>query len=105
VVTVDDVQSFAATLPGSTEALARGRLKLRAGRYVYAAFSADETVMGFGFPKEFRDALVESEPHKFMLPGRGRPPVQLGPRPAGGARRGGDARAGDRRLGDVRAEA
>jgi hypothetical protein len=71
VVTVDDVQSFAATLPGSTEGLARGRLKLRAGRYVYAAFSADETVMGFGFPKEFRDALVESEPHKFMLPGAG----------------------------------
>ena len=26
--------------------------------------------MGFGFPKELRDALVESEPHKFSLPGQ-----------------------------------
>jgi hypothetical protein len=24
--------------------------------------------MGFGFPKEWRDALVESEPEKFSLP-------------------------------------
>jgi hypothetical protein len=24
--------------------------------------------MGFGFPKEWREALVESEPEKFMLP-------------------------------------
>jgi hypothetical protein len=24
--------------------------------------------MGFGFPKEWRNALVETEPHKFMLP-------------------------------------
>ena len=26
--------------------------------------------MGFFFPKEFREALVESEPDKFMLPGQ-----------------------------------
>ena len=25
--------------------------------------------MGLAFPKEWRDALVESEPEKFMLPG------------------------------------
>jgi hypothetical protein len=24
--------------------------------------------MGFAFPKEWRDALVETEPHTFMLP-------------------------------------
>jgi hypothetical protein len=24
--------------------------------------------MGFGFPKELRDALVQSEPHKFSMP-------------------------------------
>ena len=35
---------------------------------MYLAFSRDETLMGFGFPKEWREALVESEPEKFMLP-------------------------------------
>ena len=34
------------------------------------AFSRDETLMGFGFPKEERDALVSSEPRKFHLPRR-----------------------------------
>jgi hypothetical protein len=37
-------------------------------RLVYVAFSRDETLMGFGFPKEQRPVLVESEPHKFLLP-------------------------------------
>jgi hypothetical protein len=46
----------------------RGRFKLRVGRIVYVAFSRDETVMGFAFPREWRNALVESEPDKFMLP-------------------------------------
>ena len=32
------------------------------------AFSRDETVMGFGFPREWRDALVASRPETFMLP-------------------------------------
>jgi hypothetical protein len=68
VVTVEDVRSFAATLPRTTEARVRGRVKFRVGRIVYVAFSRDETVMGFGFPKAWRDALVESEPDKFMLP-------------------------------------
>jgi hypothetical protein len=35
---------------------------------VYLAFSADETKMGFAFPKEERDALVASDPEKFLLP-------------------------------------
>jgi hypothetical protein len=39
------------------------------GRIVYLAFSRDETVMGFAFPKEERHALVVSEPAKFMMPG------------------------------------
>jgi hypothetical protein len=38
------------------------------GRIVYVAFSRDETIMGFAFPKEERDALVASEPDKFLLP-------------------------------------
>jgi len=68
VVTVDDVRSFAGTLPRAYEVVVRGRLKFRVGPIVFLSFSHDETLMGFGFPKEWRDALVESEPEKFMLP-------------------------------------
>jgi hypothetical protein len=67
-VTIDDVRALALTLPRSYEALVRGRVKFRVGRIVYVAFSADETQMGFGFPKEERAALVESEPDKFLMP-------------------------------------
>jgi hypothetical protein len=67
-VTIDDVRELASTLPRSYEVLVRDRVKFRVGRLVYVAFSRDETLMGFGFPKEERDALVASEPHKFMLP-------------------------------------
>jgi hypothetical protein len=68
VVTIDDVRALAATLPRSYEAFVRGRVKFRVGRIVYLAFSKDETLMGFGFPKEFREALVESDPDKFQMP-------------------------------------
>jgi len=68
VVTVDDVRSFASTLPRAYEVVVRGRLKFRVGQIVFVSFSHDETLMGFGFPKEWRAALVESEPEKFMLP-------------------------------------
>jgi hypothetical protein len=67
-VTVDQVRTFAATLPRSSEAFVRGRVKFRVGRIVFLAFSKDGTVMGFGFPKDWRSALVESEPEKFSLP-------------------------------------
>ncbi|HYA50994.1 MAG TPA: MmcQ/YjbR family DNA-binding protein, partial [Streptosporangiaceae bacterium] len=70
VVTVDDVRAVASPLPRSYEVLVRDRVKFRVGRIVYLAFSADETVMGFGFPKDEREALVASEPGKFMMPGR-----------------------------------
>ena len=44
-------------------------MKFRVGSIVYVAFSKDETEMGFGFPKEERDALlVAGEPDKFRLP-------------------------------------
>lgn len=46
----------------------RDQLKFRVGSIVYVAFSADETIMGFGFPKDERDALVAGEPHKFLMP-------------------------------------
>jgi hypothetical protein len=68
VVTIDDVRAFAATLPRSSEALVRGRVKFRIGRIVYLSFSRDGLTMGFAFPKEWRNALVESEPEKFSLP-------------------------------------
>jgi hypothetical protein len=65
---MDEVRVFAATLPRSSEAFVRGRVKFRIGRIVWLAFSKDGTVMGFAFPKEWREALVESEPEKFSLP-------------------------------------
>jgi hypothetical protein len=66
--TVEDVRAVAIRLPRSTEAFVRGRVKFRIGRIVYLAFSRDETELGFAFPKEWRDALVEQEPDKFRLP-------------------------------------
>lgn len=68
VITVDDVRLIALALPRSYEVVVADHIKFRVGRLVYLAFSRDETVMGFGFPKEERVALVESEPEKFMLP-------------------------------------
>ena len=70
MVTIEDVRSLAKRLPRTTEALVRDRVKFRVGRIVYLAFSRDETVMGFAFPKEEREALVRSEPEKFMMPSR-----------------------------------
>jgi hypothetical protein len=69
MVTLEQVRAVAAPLPRSTEAFVHGRVKFRVGRIVYLAFSRDETVMGFAFPKEWREALVQTEPEKFMLPG------------------------------------
>jgi len=68
MVTVSDVRRFVSTLPRSTEAMVGGRVKFRVGRIVYVAFSRDESVMGFAFPKEERDWLVGGTPDKFMLP-------------------------------------
>jgi len=69
MVTVEDVRSVASTLPRSYEVLVHDRIKFRVGQIVYVAFSRDETVMGFGFPKADREMLVASDPDKFMLPG------------------------------------
>jgi hypothetical protein len=68
MVTVDDVRRVARPLPRSEEHVIRDRVKFRVGKIVYVAFSRDETVMGFGFPKEERDALVASQPEVFHLP-------------------------------------
>jgi hypothetical protein len=68
VVTVDDVRAVALPLPRTYEALIRDRIKFKVGQLVYVAFSRDETLMGFGFPREERAALVEAEPDTFLLP-------------------------------------
>src|SRR5215469_15060999 len=68
MVTGTEVREFAATLPRAYEALVRDRIKFRVGRIVFLSLSPDETEMGFGYPKEERQALVASEPAKFHLP-------------------------------------
>lgn len=68
MVTVDDVRAIVTPLPRSYEVVVSDRIKFRIGQIVYLAFSRDETVMGFAFPKEERDGLIASEPDKFMLP-------------------------------------
>ena len=70
MVTLEDVRAAARSLPRTTEALVRDRVKFRIGSLVYLAFSRDETIMGFAFPKDEREAIVASEPDKFMMPGR-----------------------------------
>lgn len=70
MVTIEDVRAIASGLPRSYEALVRDRVKFRVGRIVYLGFSRDESLMGFAFPKDEREALVASEPHKFLMPGK-----------------------------------
>ena len=62
------MRDLTAGLPRSYEALVRGRIKFRVGRIVYPAFSRDETLMGFAFPKEEREAALEMYPDKFLRP-------------------------------------
>ena len=68
MVSLNDVRSVVSDLPRSYEALVRDNVKFRVGRIVYLAFSRDEKIMGFAFPKEEREALVASEPDKFLMP-------------------------------------
>ena len=70
VVTVEQVRAFASGLPRSSEGLVRGQVKFRIGRIVWLALSRDGTTMGFAFPKELRNALVEGDPEKFSLPSK-----------------------------------
>ena len=70
MVTVEEVRALASTLPRSSEGLVRGQVKFRIGRIVWLSLSRDGTTMGFAFPKELRNALVESDPGKFALPSK-----------------------------------
>jgi len=68
VVTIEQVREIALNLPRTEEALVRDRVKFRVGRIVYLAFSRDETMMGFAFPREERSALIAAAPEKFLMP-------------------------------------
>jgi hypothetical protein len=49
---IDDVRDLGSELERSYEVFVRGRLKFRVGQMVYVAFSLDETVMEFAYPKD-----------------------------------------------------
>lgn len=66
-MTVDRVRALSLTLPRSEERVVRDRITFRVGRIVYCGFSADETLMGLGHPKEERAALVARD-ERFLLP-------------------------------------
>ena len=52
MVTLAEVRAVALPLPRTEEHLIRDWVKFRVGRIVYAAVSPDETILGFGFPRE-----------------------------------------------------
>ena len=66
-VTLDHVRAWALALPRTEEHLIREYVKFRVGRIVYATVSPDETILGFGFPREERAALIAAEPDRFLL--------------------------------------
>jgi hypothetical protein len=65
---VDTVRELTRDLPRSYEVLVRDQIKFRVGKIVYLAFSPDERVLGFAFPKDEREAMVAAEPEKFIRP-------------------------------------
>jgi hypothetical protein len=67
-VTAEDVRDIALSLPRAYEAWVRDYRKFRVGQIVFASISPDESLLGFGFPREEREDLVASEPEKFQLP-------------------------------------
>lgn len=68
MATVEDVLALGSELERSYPVHVYGRLKFRVKQIVYVAFSHDETVMEFAFPREEREALVGGQPEKFSLP-------------------------------------
>jgi hypothetical protein len=66
-VTLTQVREWALALPRTQEHLIREYVKFRVGRIVYATVSPDETILGFGFPKDERAALIAAEPDRFLL--------------------------------------
>ena len=67
-ITVDDVREVVRGLPRAYEVVVADRIKFRVGRLVFVAFSRDETLMGFAFPKLEREALIAGDPDTFLMP-------------------------------------
>ena len=57
-VAAASVTSIASRMPGLD----------RVGRIVYLAFSPDEQILGFAFPKDLREAMLAAEPDRFVRP-------------------------------------
>jgi len=70
MATLDQVRAVALALPRTYEQLVREWVKFKVGQLVYLAVSPDETLMGFGYPKEERAALVAGDPDRFLMPAR-----------------------------------
>ena len=68
MITAADVRDVAMSLPRTSEHLIRDYVKFRVGQIVYASVSPDETMIGFGFPKEEREAMIASRPDVFVMP-------------------------------------
>jgi hypothetical protein len=68
MITAADVREVAMSLPRTSEHLIRDHVKFRVGKIVYVSVSPDETMIGFGFPKEERAAMIASRPDVFVLP-------------------------------------
>lgn len=63
-----DVRRIVAPLPRAYEAMVREYVKFRVGRIVFASVSPDESLLGFGYPRDAREALVASNPRVFVMP-------------------------------------
>jgi hypothetical protein len=68
VTTSDEVRRVGLALPRAYERFVGGHWKLKVGQIVFAAFSKDEQLMGFGYPRAERDGLVDADPETFFLP-------------------------------------
>ena len=69
MITVEDVRELALSLPRVTEAYVHGRVKFRVGQIVWLAFSRDETVLGFAFPKEWARSARRDRARQVPAPG------------------------------------
>ena len=67
-VDAQQVRELASSLPRATRHFVRDREKFRIGQIVFLSFAKDESMIGFAFPREMREAAVEAEPEKFLLP-------------------------------------
>ena len=65
---LDDVRRIALGLPRAYEAVVRDHVKFRVGSLVFASVSPDESLLGFGFPRDEREALVAGDPATFLMP-------------------------------------